>query len=214
MMRIFKRFVFANRARPALFAALTLGLALAGCVTAENSLSQNDIASMKLTGVNVSFAPNAVVRWEEGERAYAGAKAMSDAQVADARQTQDYKDYVHALLAPRIKAGVEQAMAGQLTGVRPVRLDIVVTRFYIPSFVWRVVVGGDPLMIAAATLVDARTGAVILAHPGLDVLVSGSSGIIRATLQAAVDSSRNETPEGRLIARYGEAYREWLTHGA
>ena len=107
MMRIFKRFVFANRARPALFAALTLGLALAGCVTAENSLSQNDIASMKLTGVNVGFAPNAVVRWEEGERAYAGAKAMSDAQVADARQTQDYKDYVHALLAPRIKAGVE-----------------------------------------------------------------------------------------------------------
>jgi hypothetical protein len=38
-------------------AALGIGLALAGCVTTENSLSQADIASMKLTGVTVSFAP-------------------------------------------------------------------------------------------------------------------------------------------------------------
>lgn len=37
---------------------------------------------------------------------------MSDAQVADARRTQDYKDYVHAMLGPRIKSGIEQAMAG------------------------------------------------------------------------------------------------------
>ena len=37
-------------------AALGGVLALAGCVTTENSLSQADIASMKLTGVTVSFA--------------------------------------------------------------------------------------------------------------------------------------------------------------
>jgi len=46
-------------------AALGAALALVGCVTAENSLSQNDIASMKLTGVNVSFAPNALVSYDE-----------------------------------------------------------------------------------------------------------------------------------------------------
>jgi hypothetical protein len=54
--------------------ALGLALALAGCVTtAENSLSQNDIANMKLTGVTVSFAPEAGVQWEDGIRAYATA---------------------------------------------------------------------------------------------------------------------------------------------
>jgi hypothetical protein len=55
-------------------AALGIVLALAGCVTtAENSLSQNDIANMKLTGVTVSFAPEAGVQWEDGIRAYATA---------------------------------------------------------------------------------------------------------------------------------------------
>ena len=49
---------------------------------------------------------------------------MSDAQVADARRTPEYKDYVHGMLGPRIKAGVEQAMAGQLVGTRPVRLRL------------------------------------------------------------------------------------------
>ncbi|MET3333969.1 MULTISPECIES: hypothetical protein [Bradyrhizobium] len=38
-------------------------LALAGCVTAaNNSLSQSDIAGMKLTGVAVSFAPDARIQ--------------------------------------------------------------------------------------------------------------------------------------------------------
>jgi DNA-binding CsgD family transcriptional regulator len=214
MIRIFKGFVFASMVRPALLAALGLGLALSACVTAENPLSQTYIAGMKLTGVNVSFAPKASVIWEEGERAYAGARTMSDAQVAEARRTQEYKDYVHAMLGARIKAGVEQAMAGQLIGARPVRLEIVVSRFYVPSVASRVLIGGDPQMFAAATLVDARTGAVILAHPDLEAFVHGGAGIIGTAVQAAIDSSRNETQEDRLIANYGQTYREWLTHGA
>jgi hypothetical protein len=56
-------------------AALGVALALVGCVTAENSLSQNDIAGMKLTGVTVSYAPDAMVQWEDGIRAYATSKA-------------------------------------------------------------------------------------------------------------------------------------------
>ena len=46
---------------------------LTGCVTAENSLSANDIASMKLTGVTVVYAPDASIRWDDGIRAYAAA---------------------------------------------------------------------------------------------------------------------------------------------
>ncbi len=200
--------------RPAILAAVALGFALAGCVTAENSLSQNDIASMKLIGVNVGFAPNAAVTWEEGERAYAGARAMSDAQVADARRTPEYMDYVHGMLGARIKAGVEQAIAGQLAGTRPVRLEIVVRRFYVLSVVERVLVGGGPQMFAAVTLVDARTGAVILAHPDLEAFALGPAGVIGTAVQAAIDNSRNETPESRLIARFGQTYREWLIHAA
>src|ERR1700761_8419526 len=134
----------ASSARLTRLVVLGVAFALAGCVTAENPLTQNDIANMKLTGVTVSFSPGAAIWWEEGERAYAGQKAMSDAQVADARRTPEYKAYVGSLLAPKIKEGVEQAMAGQLIGARPVRLDIVVKDFTVPSAAFRILIGGNP----------------------------------------------------------------------
>jgi hypothetical protein len=193
---------------------LGAALGLAGCVTAENPLTQNDIANMKLTGVTVSFSPSAAIWWEEGERAYAGQKAMSDAQVADARRTPEYRAYVGSLLAPKIKEGVEQAMAGQLIGARPVRLDIVVKDFTVPSAAFRILIGGNPQMSAAATLVDARTGAVIISNPDLQVSVLGPGGLVGVAMQAAIDNARHETTEGKLAANYGQAYRQWLTHGA
>jgi len=118
------------------------------------------------------------------------------------------------MLAARIRGGVEQAMAGQLIGSRPVRLEIVVKRFTIPSVASRVLIGSDPQMTASATLVDARTGAVIISNPKAESFVVVGHGIIGTAVGAAIDSSRNETPEGRLIADYGQTYRRWLTHGA
>ena len=137
------------------FAVLGMAFALAGCVTTENSLSQNDIASMKLTGVAVSFAPEANIQFEDGIRAYATAKAITDDEIATKANTPEGKAYVRNMLAPRIKAGVEQAMAGQLIGSRPVRIDVVVKSFAIPSAVQRILIGGHRGMVADANLVDA-----------------------------------------------------------
>src|ERR1700690_2867806 len=96
-------------------AALGMACALAGCVrTAENSLSQNDIAAMKLTGVTVSFAPDAGVQWEDGIRAYATAKAIPDDEIATATNTPEGKAYVQAMLAPVIRTGVTKSLTGHL----------------------------------------------------------------------------------------------------
>jgi hypothetical protein len=38
--------------------------------------------------------------------------------------------------------------------------------------------------------------------------------LIGVAVQGAIDSSANQTPENKPIAGYGQAYREWLTHGA
>ena len=75
-------------------AVLAGTLALTGCVTTENSLSKNDIAAMKLTGVTVSYAPDANVQWEDGIRAYATAKARPDDQIRYAINTPEGKAYV------------------------------------------------------------------------------------------------------------------------
>lgn len=202
------------RLLPGLARIVALGamLALAGCVTTENSLSQNDLASFKLTAVAVSFAPEAWVTWEDGIRAYANAKTISDDQITAAANTPEGKAYVQGLLAQRIKTGVEQAMAGQLVGTRPVRLDIVVKRFDLPSAVQRVLIGGHRGMTADATLVDARTGAVIIAYPDLNAFLYTGQGIAGSIVQAAIDNSDKQTPADKVIARYGETYRVWLLH--
>jgi hypothetical protein len=166
-------------------AALGAMLVLAGCVTtAENSLSQSDIAGMKLTAVAVSFAPNAVIQWEEGIRAYAIAKTITDDQIATAANTPEGKAYVQNMLAPRIKAGIERVLAAQLNGSRPVRLDIVVKSFQLSSAVQRILIGGGRGMVADANLVDARSGALIVANPDLNAFMFAGQGVVGTAVQA------------------------------
>ncbi|AWM01954.1 hypothetical protein [Bradyrhizobium amphicarpaeae] len=185
-------------------------LALAGCVTANNSLSQSDIASMKLAGVAVSFAPDARIQWEDGLRAYADSKAVSLEQAATIADTPEAKAFVQGLLTPRIKAGVEQVLAARLAGTRPVRLDIRVKSLLFPSAIQRVVIGGHRGMIADANLVDARTGALIVAYPELNASLYTGQGIVGAAVQAAIDNSAGPTPVDKVSVRYGEIYRNWL----
>ena len=195
-------------------AALGAVLALAGCVTAENSLSQNDIAGMKLAGVTVGFAPDAMVQWEDGIRAYATAKAITDDQIATATNTPEGKAYVRNMLAPKIKGAIEQKMAGQLNGSRPVRLEVVVKSFALASAVQRILIGGGRGMVADANLVDARTGAVILAYKDMNVNQVVGNGIVGTAVQAAIDSASERSPAEKLADQYGENYRAWLLRRA
>jgi hypothetical protein len=192
-------------------AALGIVLALAGCVTtAENSLSPNDIASMKLTGVMVSFAPDAGVQWEDGIRAYATAKAITDDQIATATNVPEGKAYVQTMLAPVIKTGVTKSLTGQLNGSRPVRLDVVVKSFALSSAVQRILIGGGRGMIADANLVDARTGAIIVAYPQLQAATYAGQGIVGTAVQAAIDNASEQSVAEKLAYRYSEIYRIWL----
>jgi len=191
-------------------AALGVALALTACVTAENSLSQNDIAGMKLTGVTVSFAPNAFIQWEDGVRAYAASKGETDNQILGVAQTPEAKAYVLTLLGSRVKAGIERAMAGQLSGPRPVRLDIVVKRFDLPPAVQSILLGGGRGMNADANLVDARTGTLIIANPNLGAFMPSAGGLVGTVVQAAFDNAAEQSPADKLVNLYGENYRNWL----
>jgi hypothetical protein len=178
-------------------------------VTAENSLSQNDIAAMKLTSVSVSFSPNAYVQWEDGGRAYAASKGGTDNQSVVAN-TPEANAYVRNLLASRIKAGIEKVMAGQLNGVRPVRLEVVVKRFDIPSALESILINSARGMTADARLVDARTGAFIAANADVAVALPAGGGLLGTAVQAAIDNAADQSPAQKLIDRYAGDYRDWL----
>jgi hypothetical protein len=189
-------------------AAVAGALALTGCVTVENSLGANDVANMKLTGVSVAYAPDASIQWDDGIRAYAASKGIVD-DMATATNTPEGKAYVRNMLASRIKAGVERTMAGELGGTRPVRLELAVHNFTISSAVQRIVVGGGHGMNADARLVDARTGAVIIAHPNLGAMVAAGQGLLGTAVEAAITNG-GETTVDNVIGRYAANYRDWL----
>jgi hypothetical protein len=193
-------------------AVLAGALALSGCVTTENSLSANDIANMKLTGVSVAYAPDAYVQWDDGIRAYAASKGIVD-DIASGTNTPEGKDYVRNAMASRVKAGVERAMAGQLNGTRPVRLEVVVHNVTVASAVQRIVLGGGHGMNADANLVDARTGAIIIAHPKLAAIVPAGQGLLGTAVEAALTNG-GQTTLDRVIDTYGGNYRDWLLRRA
>src|SRR5258706_7615527 len=82
------------------------------------------------------------------------------------------------MLAPRISAEIEKVMAGQLIGTRPVRLDVTVKTFALSSAVQRILIGGGRGVVADANLVDARTGAIIIANPHLRAGFFARQGIV------------------------------------
>ena len=65
-------------------------------------------------------------------------------------------------------------------------------------------------MVADANLVDARTGALIIAYPDLMAAIAVGQGIVGTAVQAAIDNASAQSPAEKLIARYGENYRNWL----
>src|SRR3954465_2007045 len=194
-------------------AVLVGALALTGCVTTENSLSANDIANMKLTGVSVSYAPDARLTWDDGIRAYAQSKGIVE-DMASATNTPEGKAYVQNSLATHVKGAVERQMAGQLNGTRPVRLDVVVHSFAIASAVQRIVIGGGHGMTADANLVDARTGAVLLRHPNLAIDVAAAGGLVGTAVQAAVEAAAKIDNTDTVANRWGATYRDWLLRRA
>ena len=199
-----------NGLRRARLGAVALLLTLAGCVTVENTLSQSDVADMKLTGVAVNVDPGAMVIWEDGLRAYAAAKGVPDDQIMGFARTPEAKAYVQNALAARVKAGVERVMAGTLIGRRPVRLDVTVRSFEIAGPLMSILIGGGRGMTADATLVDARTGAVIISSPKESVALPAGSGLLGTAIQAAIDSSSDQSVTDKVIATFGQDYRRWL----
>lgn len=90
------------------------------------------------------------------------------------------------------------------------RLDIVVKSFAISSAVQRVLIGGGRGMTADANLVDARTGAIIIANPDFGAFLVAGQGIVGTAVQAAIDNASTQSVVEKVVDRYGENYRDWL----
>src|ERR1051325_1333284 len=133
-----------------MFKAILLALAalgLAGCVTtATNTLSLDEVATLKLVGVDVAFAPEMNIWWGDGERAFAASKGQPATESENLAKTPEGQAYLRNAISAKVKAAMDRHMGKSLKGTRPVRAVVTVKNITISSAVQRIIIGGNHAM--------------------------------------------------------------------
>jgi hypothetical protein len=187
-------------------ALAALGLLLCGCVTASNTLAPDQVATLRLQGVAVTFRPDARIWWGDGERAFAASKGRSILEAEELAKTEEGQAYLRNTIAAKLTQAFESNLTGELQGLRPVRLEIAVKDIEIASAAQRILIGGHHRLTADVTLVDARTGAVVLAFSEQNAIAQAGQGIGGVLL----DNAFLGDPIDRVIQNYATQYRNWL----
>jgi hypothetical protein len=194
--------------RRLLFVVL-LSVTVSGCVTVANTLRRDDVASFKLSDVSVKFAPDTRINWHDGIRDYATAKNIPDHELAAATTSDEAKGHVQGLVATKVKTAMQNQVAGSLKGARPVRIEVVVLNVEISSAVQRILIGGGFSIVADVNLLDAKTGATIIAYPKLVYALPAGQGVLGTAVQAAYDAA-TAPPIDRVVNGHAETFRNWL----
>lgn len=187
-------------------ALAALGLLLCGCVTASNTLAPDQVTTLRLASVSVAFAPNARIWWGDGERAFAALKERPASEAEDAAKSEEGRAYLRNAIAGKLTQAFESNLKGALLGTRPVRLEINVKDVEIASAAQRILIGGHHRLTADVNLVDARTGAVVLAFSEQNAIAQAGQGIGGVLL----DNAFLGDPIDRVIQNYAAQYRNWL----
>ena len=212
--------------RPVAVASLLLGAALAvsGCATSLNKLSSAEIASLRIVDVDIRYASNSRIRWHNAKHDYLRQPAVAAEVQRVARKAEkedafeqgesaaqntvmnspEAKAYMRKRLSALIETHLAKDVLPRYQGTRPVRLEVTVHGFFIPSPVARVVVGGSPTFAAITVLKDAGTGAELAK---LDRLAAGYAGA--GLLGVALDQAGADL-EDRVLKVYTANIQRWL----
>ena len=200
--------------------------ALAGCATSVNSLSPAEMQTINIQQIDIKYVPNAEIWWGNAEREYAAkvaphsntvkpAKSASDISAAQGAQdgddyraimdTPEAKKYQRDKLEAMIRDRLNTFVVPNYKGTRPVRLEVEVHGFTIPSPLQRVALGGAPMLAAITVLRDTATGKELAK---LDKMSVGTAfnGIIGVAIDQAGDDL-----EDRVLDNYVENVSSWLS---
>lgn len=211
-------------------AAVLMGILTAGCASIPPSPLTFDAAkTLRLESVNVTMAPDATVSWANAENDYVAArrakgdlpkKKINEVAATGPGDTRAVDDAIHTEIvqSPEGQSYLKDRVTGRLTdaltthvktqlqnGNKPVKLDVTVHTFIVPSAVQRVVIGGAPVIAASAVLRDASSGAVIAERQNMisaAMAGNGWGGVLADQLFDDLDV--------RLVNSYAQQYRDWL----
>ena len=175
-----------------------ISLALAGCVTASNTLPADQVSNLRLQSVVVRYPSGVFIWWGDGERAYAATKGTPTLTAETVADTDEGRPYIRAAISAKLIAAIEAALKPELIGLRPVRIEIDVKRVEITSVVQRILVGGHHNMRADVNVVDAKSGAVLLAFTDQVATAAAGGGIGGVLIDNPFRTSRSIGSSGTM----------------
>jgi hypothetical protein len=181
-----------------------LMLALTGCVTADKpTLSVEARQSLKLTGVDVAFAPNAVIHVSQVEDEVNTRGDASREQIKQAEM-----DHIRHVLPEEFMAAVGPSLAG----VRPVTAHVTIGYFYIPGPVATLVSGGSFNINGGVDLVDAKTGETLVSVPPGKIFgsVVRPGGVLGLAVQAASAYDASDVKTRQMARSFATEYAQWV----
>jgi hypothetical protein len=189
-----------------IFVFVVAAVTLSGCVTASNTLSMDDVGTLRFSGVDVSFAPDVHIWWGDGERAFAASKGQPATESDNLAKTPEGQAYLRNAIATRMKTAMERNLTSGLVGSRPVRVKVTVKGVMVASAIQRVIIGGHHTMNADVTVVDAKSGATLLPYAAQSSQAFAGQGIGGVLVDAALMGD----PIDRVINGYADQYSSWL----
>jgi hypothetical protein len=209
-------------ARRSILPVMMLVLLLAGCATASVSLTADEMRTIRIERVDVSFTEDAGIMWDKAEvpyvervkaaRAAARAKQRRPAQEEEASVTEhqeimstpEAKQYMQATLAAELKKRLGAAILPKFQGTRRAVLEVKVHAMIIPHALQRVVLGGTPVLGTVTILRDSVTGKELAKLDRNNAAMAGN-GVIGVL----VDQGFSDLDE-RVFNKYMENVASWL----
>jgi hypothetical protein len=215
----------ALRRASGIFLGIAISVALAGCATSVNSLSQAEMQTINIQAIDIKYKPDAEIWWGNAEREYAAkvapvtatakpGKSATDIKTVpgdkesdayrELMDTPEAKQYLRDKLSGMIKDRLNTFVVPQYKGTRPVRLEVEVHGFHIPSPLQRIALGGSPMLGTVTVLKDAATGKELAK---LDKMNAGVA--FGGVLGVAIDQAGDDL-EDRVLDQYVTNVRSWL----
>lgn len=203
-----------------LIAIMFVATALTGCATSINKLSKAELQTLHIQSIDIRFKPDAHIWWGNAEREYAAkVGAPPPAPEADRKKhlpgNRDGDDYRELMDSPEAKKFMRDKLEAMIRdrmgyflykyqGTRPVRLEVEVHLFIIPSPLQRLAFGGNPQLGVITVLHDSATGEEL---GKLDRIAAAyaDNGILGVALDQAGDDL-----EDRVLDKYISLVRDWL----
>jgi hypothetical protein len=199
---------------------IVVAVMLAGCATSINKLSKTEIEALNIASVDIRFAPDAHIWWGTAEREYAakvGAappepKKTHNAALPGDRDGDAYRELMDSpaakkYLQDRLSRMIHDRLdyfVHKYEGSRPVRLEVEVKSFVIPSPLQRLTLGGAPLLATEVILRDVATGQEL---GKLDRVAVGQAG---GGIAGVVIDQVGDDLEDRVLDKYYSNVRSWL----